>query len=157
MIVRFLVATVLFIAAGLKAYQLATSPDLGDGFLHARWLNIAVVEFELAFGIWLLSGLLQKLAWLMSLILFTLFAGISFYKGIILRESNCGCFGAVVIPPVWTATFDLIVVSLLIAFRPKGIIFHWQTFFQELTHLKFGKRFFTTILYSLSTRLFPND
>ncbi|MDR1492696.1 MAG: hypothetical protein LBT05_08240, partial [Planctomycetaceae bacterium] len=109
MVVRFLIATVLFVAAGLKAYQLATLPDLGDGFLHARWLNIAVVEFELAFGIWLLSGLLQKSAWFVSFVLFIVFAGISFYKGIIQRESNCGSFGAVVIPPVWTATFDLIV------------------------------------------------
>jgi hypothetical protein len=62
-ILRLLVGCVILTAAILKAYQLATTPDLRSGLLHARWFNIIVVEFELLFGIWLLSGLLQKLTW----------------------------------------------------------------------------------------------
>jgi hypothetical protein len=42
-------------------------------------------------------------------------------------------------------TLDLTIVGLLAMFRPKEIIFHWQTFFQELTNLKFSKRFFAVI------------
>jgi hypothetical protein len=141
-IVRSLVAVILFIAAILKSMQLAASPDLGEGLFHARGLNIAVVEFELAFGIWLLSGLLQKTAWFVSLILFIGFAGVSFYKAAILQENSCGCFGAAQVNPWITMTLDLTIVGLLTMFRPKEIMFHWQTFFQELVGLKFNKRFF---------------
>jgi hypothetical protein len=53
-VLRFVVAVILLIAAMLKAHQLATTPLLGEGLLHNRWLNIWVVEFELFFGIWLI-------------------------------------------------------------------------------------------------------
>jgi hypothetical protein len=131
-IVHFLVAVVLLIAAGLKGHQLITTPlFLGEGLFHARGLNQMAVIFELSLGIWLLSGLLQKTAWLVSLVLFTLFAGISLYKAAILHETSCRCFGAVVIPPAWTATFDLIIVGLLLAFRPKKLFFIGKRFFKN--------------------------
>ncbi|MDR1383593.1 MAG: hypothetical protein LBJ67_07085 [Planctomycetaceae bacterium] len=60
-------------------------------------------------------------------------------------EHSCGCWGNVEIPPIYTAVFDTMVIGLLIAFRPKEIIFHWQTFFQELVGLRFSKRFFAAI------------
>jgi thiol-disulfide isomerase/thioredoxin len=118
-ILRLLVGCIILTAAILKAYQLTTTPDLRSGLLHARWFNITVVEFELLFGIWLLSGLLQKLAWLVSLILFTGFAGISLYKAAVLQELSCGCFGAVHVNPFVTFLLDGGIVALLIIFRPK--------------------------------------
>jgi uncharacterized membrane protein YphA (DoxX/SURF4 family) len=51
MIVRFLVAVVLLIAAILKCVQLTTTPILEDGFFHARWLNQMAVILELSLGI----------------------------------------------------------------------------------------------------------
>ena len=54
------IACLLFLAAGMKAWQLATVPVLGEGLLHARWFNILVIEFELAFGLWLLFGFYQN-------------------------------------------------------------------------------------------------
>jgi hypothetical protein len=54
---------VILAATGLKAWQLATTPDLGNGngLLHTKWFNLAVVGVELAFVIWLLVGLMSKL------------------------------------------------------------------------------------------------
>ncbi|MDR1964117.1 MAG: hypothetical protein LBQ50_10095 [Planctomycetaceae bacterium] len=111
-VMRFVVATILLIAAGLKAYQLATTPLLGEGLLYARWFNNFVVEFELFFGIWLIFGLLPKLTWLASIGLFSIFAIVSFYKAIS-GEVSCGCFGAVTVNPWITMTFDTGVVVLL--------------------------------------------
>jgi hypothetical protein len=142
---RILIAAVLLAAAGLKARYLTVTPNLEHGLLDAKWLNQFAVLLELSLGIWLLSGLLQKTAWLVSLVLFTLFVGISFYKAAILQETSCGCFGAVQMNPWVTMTLDMVIVGLLAIFRPNGMIFHWRIFFQEFTGLKFGRRFFVIV------------
>lgn len=56
-VVRVVLASVLLLAAGLKGHQLATEPVLGTGILDSRWFLIALVEFELFFGLWLLGNL----------------------------------------------------------------------------------------------------
>jgi len=131
-VLRFCTAAVLLTAAGLKTYQLATTPSLGDGLLDARWLNILVVEFELGFGVWLIFGMLPKTTWLASLACFTAFAGVSFYKGMIGADS-CGCFGAVAVNPWYTFMLDACIVAALIACRPNGISLRIRVFLSELT------------------------
>jgi uncharacterized membrane protein YphA (DoxX/SURF4 family) len=79
---RLVVASVLLVAAILKTHQLATTPILGEGFLHARWFKIFVVEFELFFGIWLIFGILPRLTWLVTISLFSIFSIVSFYKAV---------------------------------------------------------------------------
>ncbi len=116
LVLRLFVAAILLVAAGLKAHQLATTPSLGGGVLETRWFNIFVVEFELLFGIWLVFGMLQKLTWIASVALFSIFATVSALKGIS-GEASCGCFGKVTINPWLTAGFDLAVVGLLIWVR----------------------------------------
>ncbi|MDR1383444.1 MAG: hypothetical protein LBJ67_06310 [Planctomycetaceae bacterium] len=144
-VLRLLVGCIILIAAGLKAEALAAgTPDFGSGLLHARWFNIIVVECELVFGVWLLSGLLQKLVWLTAIVCFVIFSLTAWFKFFI-GERSCGCWGNVDILPIYTAVFDTMVIGLLIAFRPKEIIFHWQTFFQELVGLRFSKRFFAAL------------
>ena len=113
---RFAAAAILLTAAFLKAYQLATTPSLGEGLLHARWFNILVVEFELFFGIWLIVGLLPKLTWPATIGCFSVFAAVSLYKAF-LGEASCGCWGAVDVNPWLTATFDVVIVGLLLIFR----------------------------------------
>ncbi|GHT41904.1 hypothetical protein FACS189443_4280 [Planctomycetales bacterium] len=117
-IVRFFVAAVLLLAAGLKAYQLATVPFLGEGILHARWFNILIVNFELFFGIWLVYGLLPQWTNRAATSLFCLFAVVSFYKAIS-GETSCGCFGSVTVNPWITMTFDLFIVFVMWVCRPK--------------------------------------
>ena len=60
---RLFLALLLLTAAGLKAHQLATGPLLGPGLLESRWFLVAVVEFELFFGLWLISGLFSFATW----------------------------------------------------------------------------------------------
>jgi hypothetical protein len=116
-VMRLVVAFVLLIAAILKTHQLATTPSLGEGLLHARWFNIFVVEFELFFGIWLIFGMLPKLTWSVSVGLFSIFSIVSFYK-VISGERSCGCFGEVSVNPWFTMLFDLLVIGLLVYLRP---------------------------------------
>jgi hypothetical protein len=142
---RILIAAVLLTAAGLKAQELLVMPKLEYGLLDAKWLNQFAVLLELSLGIWLLSGLLQKTLWLVTLCLFVGFAGILLYEAAILSRTNCGCFGAVQVNPWITMTLDLVIVGLLAIFRPNGMIFHRQTFFQEISGLKLSKRFFVTV------------
>ena len=116
---RVFLAVILLTAAGLKAYQLATTPSLGTGFLNARWLNILVVEFELFFGIWLIFGMFPQLTWLASVVLFIVFASVSFYK-VAIGADSCGCFGAVAVNPWYTFAFDVSVVITLLGCRPRA-------------------------------------
>jgi uncharacterized membrane protein YphA (DoxX/SURF4 family) len=135
LILRFMVATILLIAAGLKAHQLATTPLLSEGLLHNRWFNIFVVEFELFFGIWLIFGLLPKLTWLVTIGLFSIFSVVSFYKAIS-GEISCGCWGNVTVNPWITMTSDLMITGLLMIFLPKKHFFHKKMFRRELTGLR---------------------
>ena len=105
------IACLLFFAAGMKAWQLATVPVLGEGILHARWFNILVVEFELAFGLWLLFGFLPKLTRWATIALFTTFAGVSLYK-VVSGEASCGCFGTATINPWWTMGLDMAIAGM---------------------------------------------
>lgn len=114
---RFVIAAIVLTAAVAKAWQLATTPPLGEVLLHARWFNILVVEFELLFGTWLIFGLLPKLTRLATIGCFSVFAAVSLYKALS-REVSCGCFGAIAVNPWLTMCFDMIIVALLVIFRP---------------------------------------
>ena len=117
-VLRIGIALILLTASVLKAYQLATVPLLGEGLFHARWSNILVVEFELIFGIWLLFGQLPRLTWLATVGCFSIFTAVSLYKTV-LGEANCGCWGMVEVDPRITVAFDLVVIGLLLWFRPR--------------------------------------
>jgi len=78
------------------------------------------IPLEMGLGIWLLSGLFRKAAWLVAVISFGLFMGVTLQKGLTGAES-CGCFGRFQDDP-WV-TFLAVDVSLflgLLIFRPKG-------------------------------------
>jgi hypothetical protein len=116
-VVRILVAVVLLVAAGLKCHQLATEPILEKTWLDARWLLMLTVEFELFFGLWLLSNNLPKLTWLTALGCFSTFTCISLWKAIS-GYASCGCFGTVHVNPWYTSTLDVTFVSALLIWRP---------------------------------------
>jgi hypothetical protein len=117
-VLRLALGVLLLVTAGLKGYQLATEPTLGTGLLDNRWFLIFVVEFELFFGLWLLSGLLLKLTWTAAVACFTLFTCISLYKALS-GHASCGCFGKVEVNPWITGGLDLTAVSALLWWRPK--------------------------------------
>jgi len=108
----------LLTAAVLKGWQLLTEPVANNDIWSYRPFLILTVEFELALGIWLLSGLFKRAAWLATLLCFSVFSAITLYKSITGAES-CGCFGSVHVNP-WITLFaiDLPAVLTLSIFRP---------------------------------------
>lgn len=117
-IVLKLLGILLLTAAILKGWQLLTEPMANTDIWNNRAFLIFTVEFEIALGIWLLSGVFKKLAWLVTLACFSMFAIITLYKGISGAES-CGCFGSVHVNP-WITLFaiDLPAVIAMAVFRP---------------------------------------
>ena len=128
-VVRSLLGLILLTAAALKGYQLATEPVANNGILTSRWFLIAQVEFELMFGLLLLSGLYKRLMWMVALVCFAGFSLVTLYKGLT-GAASCGCFGKVEVNPWYTLIFDLGAVTALLIFRPNGkhrqcVQFHW--------------------------------
>ena len=110
----------MIIASILKIHELLTVPIISEGFWESWEFFLIQIPLELGLGIWLVSGLFRKAAWLIGLIAFAGFIGVTLQKGIIGAES-CGCFGTVTVNP-WITLF-LIDVPLFLSFaifRPKG-------------------------------------
>lgn len=119
-VVRIVGGMVLLTAAGLKAFQLLTGPILETGLLDSRWFLICIVEFELLFGLWLLSGLVPAWSDLAAVGCFSCFACVSVYKALSGAET-CGCFGNWRVNPWFTATLDLAIVFFLLRSRPSAL------------------------------------
>jgi hypothetical protein len=134
-IVRFFVAAVLLIAAGLKAYQLATMPDFGNSFFEARWFQILLIESEIALALILLFGIVPKISWLVTIILFMIFSIVSLAKGLSGAES-CGCWEAMQVSPYFTMGLDIGIIGLLWVFRPFSPVFCFQSFIDEFLFFK---------------------
>lgn len=117
-VVRWLLAALLSVAAGLKGHQLVSQPLPPRGLLHSRWLLIGIVVGELGFALWLLMGTRPRLSWLAAVLAFGAFAWVSVYKGLT-GESTCGCFGRVPVNPWYTVALDMGVVAALVAFPPR--------------------------------------
>ena len=116
-VVRVVLALILLVAAALKAHQLATEPVANNGIFSYRWSLMAMVEFEIVLGLWLLSGLHKRLVWFVSTSCFSLFTCITLYKALS-GEASCGCFGTVEVSPWYTLTLDVAAVVALSIFRP---------------------------------------
>jgi len=112
------IGLLLLTAAGLKTHQLATEPVLGSSILDSRWFLIAVVEFELFFGLWLLSGLIPTATWRVTVALFAVFSLVSLYKAVS-GEASCGCFGTAEVNPWFTFVLDVLIVGCLLCWRPR--------------------------------------
>jgi thiol-disulfide isomerase/thioredoxin len=133
----------LLAAAVMKGHQLLTEPAANADIWTNRAFMILTVEFELALGIWLLSGLFKRLAWLVVLGCFLLFSVITLYKGLS-GFASCGCFGTVHINPwitLWVV--DIPAVLALCIFRPircpdysqakpNGLLFQLKSLFTPL-------------------------
>lgn len=108
----------LLAAALLKGHELLTVPMAGADLWSNRWFLIFQVELELALGIWLVSGVFKRAAWLAALGCFGVFCAVTLYKGLA-GFGSCGCFGRVHVSP-WVTLFavDLPAAALLGVFRP---------------------------------------
>lgn len=112
--------SVLLIAGGLKIQQLLTEPIITNGFWESWAFFVIQVPLELGLGIWLLSGLFRKTAWLLTLISFAGFIGIVLYK-VMTGAESCGCFGTVKVDPrITLMAIDIPIFLALAVLRPVG-------------------------------------
>jgi thiol-disulfide isomerase/thioredoxin len=119
-VVMAVAGIVLLIAAVLKTHQLLTEPVISKSFWESWEFFVIQIPLEIGLGIWLLSGLFKKAGWLLAVFAFTVFIGVTAYKGMIGVES-CGCFGRVKVNP-WITLFimDIPLLFSLLIFRPMG-------------------------------------
>lgn len=96
--IRLLASALLLVAAGLKYLQVATTPLMSNDSEWLRWGQIASIELEILWGVWLLAGTCSRFTRLASALLFTFFAAYSAYRGAWGYES-CGCFGVIPVAP----------------------------------------------------------
>jgi thiol-disulfide isomerase/thioredoxin len=117
-VIFIMVGSLLLLAAALKGHQLLTEPLAKNDIWSYRPFLVLQVEFELLLGLWLLSGVFVKAAWLTSFLCFCLFSLVTLYKGL-MGAGSCGCFGSVHVNPwVTLLVIDLPTVVLLTLFRP---------------------------------------
>lgn len=123
--VRTLVGMLLLFAAGMKGYELATSPVASTTLLTTRWFLVAAVEGELALGLCLLLSILPRITWWISLLCFAGFASITAH-GAWIGEVDCGCFGRAHVNPRITLAVDLVIILLLVLTRPSKRAGHFS-------------------------------
>jgi hypothetical protein len=105
----------------LKIHQLLTEPIISKGFWESWLFFVIQIPLELGLGIWLVSGLFRKAAWMIAVLAFGLFIAVTLQKGLIGAES-CGCFGRVKVNPwVTLSAVDIPLFLGLVIFRPKGL------------------------------------
>lgn len=117
--VPFFLGAVLLTASAFKMHQLATGPTTEDSLLTSRWFLIALVEAELALGLFLLIGAYPKQARHAALAAFTAFSLMSLYHALT-GAASCGCFGKLHISPWSTLLFDLLAAAALWRWVPSA-------------------------------------
>jgi hypothetical protein len=113
-IVPALVATVLLLAAAGKAYQVASGRTSGS-----VWLVCGLVQLEVLFGLLLLVRLWPRLTHVGTLVLFTIFMGVSL-QHLVSGDVSCGCFGDVPFRPIYALALDLMAFVGLWVWRPSA-------------------------------------
>lgn len=115
--VPILVGVVVLLAAMLKAHHAATADMPATSFLNTRWFKICTVLFELAFGLWLVSGFYQRITRWLAIGVFAGLFEISLYLHLV-DAPTCGCFGRLNVLPWQAMLLDLLCIALLFAWQP---------------------------------------
>jgi thiol-disulfide isomerase/thioredoxin len=120
-IITVVTGLVLIVASVLKIHQLLTEPIISKGFWESWLFFVIQIPLELGLGIWLVSGLFRKAAWMIAVLAFGLFIAVTLQKGLTGAES-CGCFGRVKVNPwITLLVIDIPLFLGLVIFRPKGL------------------------------------
>jgi hypothetical protein len=110
---RVVLGLALLVAATFKGYQLANDTVPGTTVWNSRPFLVGLVLFELAFGLWLWTGLYPCLTRLAAIALCFAFFEASLYQ-VVAGQSTCGCMGQLDISPWWTMVFDGLALTALV-------------------------------------------
>jgi hypothetical protein len=115
-------AGLLLIAASvlkiIEAFNLCVPGWREHGLWESYEFLLVQLPLELSLGIWLISGLFRRVAWLVSTLAFLGFIGVTLYKGL-LGDESCGCFGQIHVSPWMTlGLIDIPMFLLLLINRP---------------------------------------
>lgn len=97
--VRIVLGAILLAAAGLKAVALWNGQSAGPLLSSPRW-QIGTIEIESLVGLWLLSGLYARVAWLAAVPLFMALSGFTLYLAL---DGQHLLFASLVLSPASTA------------------------------------------------------
>lgn len=122
-VVMTLAGALLIVAAILKAHEVLTVaiPSWQEKGIWESWEFLLVqIPAEFALGVWMVSGLFRKAAWLAGTCAYAFFIAVTLFKALAGAES-CGCFGQVHVDP-WITLFsiDIPFFLLLAVFFPRG-------------------------------------
>jgi hypothetical protein len=145
--VRIVLGCVLLAAAAFKAHVLADDPFSQVSLFFSPRLQLAQIELEAVLGLWLLSGLYPRAAWLAACLAFTALAVTSFTVAV-LGYPSCGCFGRVSVSPWFLFGVDALAVAALLRWGPS--LAPWDLFLplpsDGSPRSAFGMRFGITVI-----------
>lgn len=107
----------LLVTGGLKTHAAFSDKPIDSYLVTNRWELLAIAEFELFLGGWLMSGVYPRLARPLAALTFLCFLAVSLmtaFRG----ERSCACFGELHVSP-WIAAFiDFTASIALLLCRP---------------------------------------
>jgi thiol-disulfide isomerase/thioredoxin len=117
--VMTLTGVVLIVAAALKVDMMVSEPVVSKGFWESWLFFMIQIPLVTGLGIWMISGLFRKAAWLAGVAALFVFLIDTLYKAFSGAQS-CGCFGSVEVDPwVTLFAFNLPFLAAMLIFRPK--------------------------------------
>ncbi len=122
-IVMILAGLLLAAAALLKVHEVLTVyiPSWREDKIWESYeFFLFQIPLEFGLGLWMLSGVFRKAAWLAGTLCYFGFIFVTLGKAVLGFES-CGCFGRIEVDPWYTLFLvDIPFFLLLLIFRPKG-------------------------------------
>lgn len=90
------------------------------GFWESYEFLLIQIPLEFALGVWMVSGLFRKAAWIAGTLAYFGFIFVTIFK-VVTGAESCGCFGQIHLDPKITLfAMDIPMFLLLAIFRPKG-------------------------------------
>ena len=112
------IAALLIVAALLKAYYVATNDPLIVTWRENRWIQLALVIYEVLLALILISGWYAPIVRYLGLATFFVYFEVALYEALISGRPTCSCFGALNPSPWWAVLADIGSILLLAVWKP---------------------------------------
>jgi hypothetical protein len=116
--IALLLGLLLLATGGLKTHAAFAGKPVETYLQISPWELIAIAEFELFLGGWLITGVYPRLARGGALMAFLCFLGVSLWTAFN-GERSCSCFGALNVSPWIAASIDSAALIALFLGRPR--------------------------------------